>query len=102
MYDKAAAEISAGNLPEAHETLEAARDLMAALRHRNGVVTFSDHMNAYHAEMERMLINGPKLLAGPQGVQLLTAHSGVLEYLARQLRSRPPQRCDRTPSSRRC
>lgn len=75
---------------EAHETLEAARDLMATLRQRNGVVVFSDHMNAYHAEMERLLIDGPGLLAGPQGVEQLTAQSGVLDYLARQLRAQAP------------
>jgi hypothetical protein len=90
VYDKAAGQINAGKLPEAHETLEAARDLMAALRQRNGVVVFSDHMNAYHAEMEHLLIEGPKLLAGPQGVPLLTAQVGVLDYLARQLRARAP------------
>jgi len=90
VYAKAAAEIDAGKLPEAHETLEAARDLMAAMRQRNGIVVFSDHMNAYHAEMEHLLIEGPKLLAGPQGVQLLTAQAGVLDYLARQLRAQAP------------
>jgi hypothetical protein len=90
VYDKAAGEVGAGKLPEAHETLEAARDLMAALRQRNGVVVFSDPMNAYHAEMEHLLVEGPKLLAGPQGVALLTAQVGVLEYLARQLRAQAP------------
>jgi hypothetical protein len=90
VYDKAAAEIGAGKLPEAHETLEEARDLLAALRLRNGVVVFSDHMNAYHAEMEHLLIEGPKILAGPQGLAQLTAQSGVLEYLAKQLRTQAP------------
>jgi hypothetical protein len=90
VYDKAAGEINAGKLPEAHATLESAREMMAALRQRNGVVAFSDHMNAYHAEMERLLIEGPQLLAGPQGVQQLTAQSGVLEYLSRQLRAQAP------------
>ncbi len=90
VYDKAAAEIDAGKLPEAHETLEAARDLMAALRQRNGVVVFSDAMNAYHAEMEHLLVGGHPLLAGPQGLQMLAAQSGVLDYLARQLRSQAP------------
>lgn len=90
VYDKAAAEVGAGQLPAAHDTLEAARDLMAGLRQRNGVVVFSDHMNAYHAEMEHLLIEGPKWLAGPQGMNLVTAQSGVLEYLARQLREQAP------------
>ena len=90
VYDKAAAEIGAGKLPEAHETLEEARDVLAAMRQRNGVVVFSDHMNAYHAEMEHLLIEGPKILTGPQGVAQLTAQAGVLEYLVKQLRAQAP------------
>lgn len=90
VYDKAAGEIDAGKLPQAHDTLEAARDMMAALRQRNGIIVFSDHMNAYHAEMEHLLIEGPKQLAGPQGIALLTAQAGVLEYLAKQLRAQAP------------
>ncbi len=90
VYDKAATEIGAGKLAEAHETLEAARDLQADLRRRNGVVVFSDHMNAYHAEMEHLLIEGPKVLEGPQGPQLLMAQVGTLEYLARQMRTQAP------------
>jgi hypothetical protein len=90
VYDKAAVEIGAGKLPEAHETLEEARDVLAAMRQRNGVVVFSDHMNAYHAEMEHLLIEGPKILAGPQGLAQLTAQAGVLEYLVKQLRAQAP------------
>lgn len=90
VYEKAAAEIRDNKLPEAHETLEAARDLLADLRRRNGVVVFSDHMNAYHAEMEHLLIEGPKLLAGPQGLQQVMAQVGTLDYLVRQLRVQAP------------
>lgn len=90
VYDKAAAEIGAGKLPEAHETLEEARDVLAAMRQRNGVVVFSDHMNAYHAEMEHLLIEGPKMLTGPQGMGPLTAQAGVLAYLTKQLRVQAP------------
>lgn len=91
VYDKAAREVAAGQLPAAHDTLEEARDLLAALRQRNGVVVFSDHMNAYHAEMEHLLIEGPKQLAGPLGLAQLTAQAGALDYLARQLRARAPE-----------
>lgn len=90
VYDKAAREIGAGRLPAAHETLEEARDLLAALRQRNGVVVFSDHMNAYHAEMEHLLIEGPKILATPQGLGPLIAQAGVLDYLATRLRTQAP------------
>jgi hypothetical protein len=90
VYDKAEKQIGAGELSAAHETLEEVRDLLAELRQRNGVVVFSDHMNAYHAEMEYALIEGPKILAAAHGIALLTAQAGVLEYLVRQLRAQAP------------
>ncbi len=90
VYDQAAAEIGAGRLPEAHQTLEQARELMAALRERNGVLVYSDHMNAYHAAMEHLLAEAPQQLATPQGLPALTAQVGVLDYLARQLRAKAP------------
>lgn len=90
VFAKAEQQIKARQLPEAHETLEAARDLLATLRQRNGVIVFSDHMNAYHAEMEHLLIDGAKWLDQAQGLVRVTAQSGVLAYLARQLRQQAP------------
>lgn len=90
VYEQASAEINDGKLKEAHATLEAARDLMADLRHRNQVVTYSDHMNAYHAEMEHLLDDGTKWLAEPQGALKLLAQAGVMEHLAKRLRSEAP------------
>ncbi len=90
VYRKAEAEIRDKRLADAHETLEEARDLMAELRRRNGVVVYSDHMNAYHAEMEHVLQQGPKLIDAPQGMLQLMAQVGVLDWLARRLRSEAP------------
>ena len=87
VYAKAGGQIAARQLPEAHETLEQARDLLAELRKRNGVVVFSDHMNAYHEHMEHVLIDGPKTLAQPNGLHELTGAAAVLDYLAGRLRS---------------
>jgi hypothetical protein len=97
VYEQAEREIRQQQLPQAHETLEAARDLMAALRQRNGVIVYSDHMNAYHAEMEQVLTEGPKLLAAPQGVLQLLPAVGVLDYLARRLRSEATPALQRDP-----
>lgn len=100
VYDQAAAEIARGQLPQAHETLEQVRDLLAALRQRNGVVVFSDAMNAYHAAMEHLLIDGPKLLdgaSGAPGLMRVVAHAGVLDHLARQLRGQAPAEVARQP-----
>lgn len=90
VYDTAAKEIAAGQLAQAHETLEAARDIQAELRQRNGVVVFSDHMNAYHLEMERALIDGPKWLQQDGHTLHLVAQAGVLAYLVARLREQAP------------
>jgi hypothetical protein len=90
VYTLAAQEAAANQLTLAHETLEKARDIMAEMRRRNQVVVFSDHMNAYHAEMEHVLINGPKVLSQPNGMQQLTAMVGTLNYLAKKLVTEAP------------
>lgn len=90
VYAKAAEEIGKNQLTEAHETLEEAREVMADLRHRNNVIVYSDHMNAYHAQMELVLIEGPKTLTGPNGIQELIAQTGALEFLAARLKNEAP------------
>ena len=85
VYAKAQEEVRAGKLPAAHDTLEAIRDLLSDLRVRNDVIVFSDRMNAYHAEMERMLIEGPAWLKADDGVARAQSQAGVLAYLAGQL-----------------
>jgi hypothetical protein len=90
VYAQAAQEIAKNQLSPAHETLERVRDILSALRQRNQVIVYSDHMNAYHAEMEHILIGGPKTLAAPNGFLQLGLQVGVLEYLAHRLRTEAP------------
>lgn len=90
VYERAAGQIAKGQLADAHATLEEAREVMAELRHRNNVVVYSDHMNAYHAQMEHLLETGDKLLAAPRGLLELTAQVGALDYLAQRLSSEAP------------
>ena len=85
-----ARQASANQLTAAHETLEKARNIMAEMRRRNQVVIFSDHMNAYHSEMENVLINAPTILLQQNGIQQLTAMVGALNYLAKKLISEAP------------
>lgn len=86
---KAEGEIAAGNLPEAHETLEGVRDVFGALHIRNGVETFSDRMNAYHAEMEHLL--GMDMAALDEGsVGEVRERAAVLSYLAADVLGAPP------------
>lgn len=90
VYRKAAKEVSDNQLATAHETLEEARDLMAELRKRSNVVVFSDAMNAYHAQMEHVLGDGPAVLGGSGTRAPLVASVGALHYLAQQLVSNTP------------
>ncbi|MBS1156231.1 MAG: hypothetical protein H6R07_2155 [Proteobacteria bacterium] len=90
VYAQAATEVSQNQLPQAHETLEKVRDLLADLRHRNQVIVYSDHMNAYHSAMEQVINEGEKLLAQPDGMQRLTAQAGVLAYLGEKLTAEAP------------
>lgn len=90
VFEKAEDQIADGELAEAHETLESARDLMADLRRRNDVIVYSDHMNAYHAEMEKVLTHGGETVSRPGGPLLLMAEVGKLEYLAARLRTEAP------------
>lgn len=85
----AAGELADGKLAESHETLEAIRDEIGALHERNGVVTFSDRMNAYHAEMEHVL---GKDYGGfdADGLGALREDAAVLGYLASDVADHPP------------
>ncbi len=85
VYVQALAEVKGGQLTNAHNTLEQVREVMADMRQRNNVVVFSDHMNAYHAQMEVIMIHGNATLAEPKGMLILTAQTGALSYLAKQL-----------------
>ena len=85
IYSLASQQVAENKVDTAHETLEAARDITAELRRRNQVIIFSDHMNAYHAEMEKVIIEGPKILLQSDGIHQLTEMAGVLDYLAKRL-----------------
>lgn len=91
VYEQASNEIGQGRLAQAHETLEQARDIMAEMRRRNGVIVYSDHMNAYHTEMEHLLQQTDALTGSAQGMLNLIKRVGVLGYLAERLRSEAPK-----------
>jgi hypothetical protein len=80
----AEAAVAGGDLPGAHETLEAVRGEIGALHDRNGIETFSDRMNAYHAAMEAVLESDPAM------VQSMLEQAAVLAYLADDVLKAPP------------
>lgn len=79
---KAAAE--AGNLAESHDKLEAIRDEIGALHERNGIIGFSDLMNAYHAQMEKILQTDYSGM-NADGLNALRESAAVLAYLAAEM-----------------
>ncbi len=82
-------QVRKGELAEAHETLEHVRDIFGDLHARNGIETFSDRMNAYHAAMETFLgLDLDAELADDCG--LIHEHAAVLSYLAQAVLTAPP------------
>jgi hypothetical protein len=87
--EKAHAAISMGDLADAHEILERIRDLLGDLRSRNGIITFSDRMNAYHEAMEHILTK-PYGGYDTNGLGELREDAAVLAYLFRRLETHAP------------
>lgn len=96
-YATASQQVAAGKLTDAHATLEGVRDLLSELRRQNQVIVYSDHMNAYHAQMEHLLDEGPKWLKSGDGMPRLAAQAGVLSYLAGKLASEAPAAAQASP-----
>jgi hypothetical protein len=83
-----------GMLPEAHEALEAVRDLIGDMHLRNGLIGFSDRMNAYHAAMEEVLATDYAAL-GDAGALRAAGDAAVLGHLAGEILAHPaPEAAD--------
>lgn len=83
----AKAETAKGDLVKAHDVLEGVREKLGDLRARNGVVIFSDRVDAYHEHMEHVL-NGK--YSGADGTVTLREDAAVLVHLAAQLERNAP------------
>lgn len=94
LIDASGEQIAAGQLPQAHETLEGIRDALGDLHARNDIETFSDRMNAYHAEMEHVLAMDLAMIDRAAMVE----RAAVLDYLARDLLAAPPHGADGDPA----
>lgn len=93
---KATEAVANGDLPKSHETLEGVREAFSALHARNGIETFSDRMNAYHAEMEKILGLDLAALDAP-AKQTVLEHAAVLAYLAQDVLTAPPPGASDSP-----
>ena len=74
----AKAEAAKGDLAKAHDVLEGVRERLGELRARNGVITFSDRLDAYHERMEHILTTK---YAEPDGIGRLREDAAVLLHL---------------------
>lgn len=85
-------EIEAGELSEAHETLEAIRDQLSSLRSRNKLIFFSDHVNNYHEFMEHLLLAGySKENIDENAKNSIREQLAVLEYLSEKIVHQAPE-----------
>jgi hypothetical protein len=84
---------AATDLAAAHDALEAIRDELGRLRARNGVVVFSDHVNAYHEAMEHVLTAAYGGLDAA-GIEALRDDAAVLVHLARRMGEARPAGAD--------
>ncbi|GEO85144.1 MULTISPECIES: hypothetical protein [Alphaproteobacteria] len=86
--EAATAEVAAGELSKAHDTLEDIRGQIGDLHIRNDIYSFSDRMNAYHARMEEVIAMDPANSAG------VHAQAAVLKYLLGDVVAHPPKEAD--------
>lgn len=90
--DEATALVADGNLGDAHLALEKVRDALGDLHSRNGIQTYTDRVNAYHAQMEMML---QRDYAGENnGLARLREDAAVLAYLSGALGAHEPAEAD--------
>ncbi len=89
IINNATTEATKGELAKAHEVLEGIRDELGKLRERNGVIVFSDRMNAYHAKMEDVLGRDYSGFDA-KGMGLLREDAAVLAYLYADIAAKPP------------
>lgn len=88
LLKEADAEAQQERLAKSHEVLEKIRDEIGDLHQRNGVVGFSDRMNAFHAHMEHVL-EGKFDNFSAGGLNELREQVAVLDYLAAELKRNP-------------
>ena len=91
-------EVKNRKLADAHETLELIRDELAALRQRNNIIVFSDHVNRYHEQMEKVITK--KYTTGSFDEMLLIElreRLAILDYLADDMKQNAPAEYNNNP-----
>ncbi|HWB44589.1 MAG TPA: hypothetical protein VG900_04050 [Hyphomicrobiaceae bacterium] len=89
IVERAKAEVGNGALAQAHEILESLRAVFSDMRERNGLIAYSDRIDAFHHAMEQVLTKSYGGFAG-DGLIDLTEDVSVLAFLGAELRKAPP------------
>lgn len=87
--EAAKSETARGDLAKAHDVLESIRRQLGDLRTRNGVITFSDRMDAYHEKMEE-IAGARHDPSDTAALARLRENAAVLAYLAQGIEKHPP------------
>lgn len=87
IISSAKADAAKGDLSKAHEVLEGVRDRLGQLRARNGVITLSDRLDAYHEKMEQVLTAKSGVA---EGTGALREDAAVLHHLVGQVERYAP------------
>lgn len=90
---RAAAFARTGRVGQAHAALSQIPALLAEMRRKNGIETYTDHLDAFAealAEITDDSFDTPEL--SPRQVVLLVKHVGALAYLGERLEKRAPAR----------
>jgi len=86
---RAKAEVAKGDLAAGHTSLEAVREVLGEMRARNGVVAYSDRIDAFHHTMEEVVSKPYGGFSGA-GLTELIEDAAVLAYLGDALKKMPP------------
>jgi hypothetical protein len=90
--DQALASTDTNDLTGARDALAPVRSELAALRRRNGIVVFSDHVDEVMAAMDRLwrFRHEPPDFGDAGTLRALRSGAAVLEYLVRRCREEAP------------
>ena len=83
--------VEAGEIQKGHEIIEEIRDLLGSLRASVSIRTFSDYVNTYHTEMERLVkIKHNKKSLTPENIIKVREKVAVLSFLMNEAKLAAP------------
>ncbi len=85
--------VEAGEIKKGHEIIEEIRDLLGKLRFSVNIRTFSDYVNTYHIEMERLVkIKHSKKSLTPENIIKVREKVALLSFLMHEAKAAAPEK----------